>query len=64
MGTRRGLNKIFRDKNNDPKKIIQFTNKKNNRKSLSNNNVISIMEDSSENLWIGTIGGGLNKMIN
>jgi signal transduction histidine kinase/DNA-binding response OmpR family regulator/ligand-binding sensor domain-containing protein len=31
-------------------------------KSLSHNNVLSIFEDSDENLWVGTDGGGINKM--
>ena len=29
--------------------------------SLSNNKILSICEDISGNIWIGTYGGGLNK---
>ncbi|MBG7630953.1 MAG: response regulator, partial [Bacteroidetes bacterium] len=64
VGTKRGLNKVFRGKNNEPTKIIQYTTEKNNSLSLSNNNVFSIQEDSAGTIWIGTFGGGLNKMIN
>lgn len=32
--------------------------------SLSNNTVFSILRDSDYQLWIGTFGGGLNRMLN
>lgn len=63
VGTRNGLNKIIRDKQNNPIKITQLTSIKNNPKSLSNNNVFSIIEDSHGTIWIATFGGGICKMI-
>ncbi|MBR3565722.1 MAG: response regulator [Paludibacteraceae bacterium] len=35
-----------------------------NPQSLSNNDVHSILEDSNGQVWIGTFGGGLNKVLN
>ena len=35
----------------------------NDTNSLSNNNGFAIHEDSENNLWVGTFGGGLNKII-
>ena len=43
--------KAFGLRRNDP----------NNINSLSNNEVTSILEDSSGIIWIGTYGGGLNR---
>jgi len=57
-----GLIKIIRDKNNNPVIYTRIKNDPNNSNSLSNNNVFSIHEDNQENLWIGTFGGGLNKL--
>ncbi|MDX2432342.1 MAG: two-component regulator propeller domain-containing protein [Bacteroides sp.] len=33
-----------------------------NERSISNNSIFSILEDSEKRLWIGTFGGGLNRM--
>lgn len=33
-----------------------------NPNSLSNDDIVSLLEDTKENLWIGTFGGGLNKI--
>ena len=32
--------------------------------SLSNNNIYSICQDQSDNIWIGTYGNGLNRVLN
>lgn len=49
----------------DPKSGItrQFLYEMNDPLSLSNNEVTTILEDSDNNLWIGTWGGGLNKVM-
>ena len=60
---KKGLNKIIRDENNKPSQISQIFHDKNDTNSLSNNNVFAIHEDSENNLWVGTFGGGLNKII-
>ena len=63
LGTGNGLKKLIFDKHthsyivNSFKKYIH--NKNNN--SLSNNVILSILEDENKNLWLGTRGGGLNK---
>ncbi len=54
FGTRDGLNKY------DGYKFTVYRNDPDNTQSLSNNSVRDIVEDSSGNLWIGTLGGGLN----
>ncbi|NTW32047.1 MAG: histidine kinase [Bacteroidetes bacterium] len=47
----------------DPKtnKFITFKHIPNNHQSLSSNRVFGIFEDSEGVLWIGTMGGGLNR---
>jgi len=57
-----GLNKVIRDEFNNPVKFIKIVNEPKNLKSLSDNSVFSIQEDRDENIWIGTFGGGLNKI--
>ncbi len=61
IGTERGgLNKLDREK----EKFTHYKNDPNNPNSLSDNRVSSIYEDPDEVgrvLWIGTLGGGLNK---
>ncbi len=49
----RGLGKLDRNTLN-----IEYLNRENG--VLSNNNVWSVAEDGTHNLWIGTDGGGLN----
>lgn len=63
IGTNRGgLEKILRDDQNNPVKFIKIVNEPNNTSSLSNNNVFTIHEDIYGNIWVGTFGGGLNKI--
>jgi len=54
FGTESGLNKF------DGYKFTVFAKDPNDSLSLSNNSVFAIHEDTLGNLWIGTIGGGLN----
>ena len=61
-----GLNRVIKiqDRNqNYSYKFIHYKSKNNNN-SLSNNDIVSIFEDSQSNLWIGTYNGGLNKLDN
>ena len=63
-----GLNRVIKIQNS--KRASDYSFKfirykvKNNNYSLSNNDVISIYEDSQSNIWIGTFNGGLNKLDN
>lgn len=41
----------------------RFVHQQSNLKSLSDNRVISINEDKNGNIWIGTYGGGLNRVV-
>jgi ligand-binding sensor domain-containing protein/two-component sensor histidine kinase len=70
IGTWKGLNKSVFNNNASIDEIYfqHFRNVHNNLNSLSDNRVISIYEDvvnsndSINIIWIGTIGGGLNKL--
>lgn len=64
IGTSGGLNKLILEKANGSSPAVQFTHYKhdpNNPNSLSHNRVAAIYEDRRGNLWLTTIGGGLNK---
>jgi len=64
VGTRGGLNKLIPGvKEGSPPTFTHWINEPANPNSLSNNAVISIFEDRSRVLWIGTNGGGLNQLI-
>lgn len=66
IGTWQGLNRIKIDSNNLPEKSVFFKISKND--GLSDNRAISIYIDKSNSntdslfIWVGTIGGGLNKL--
>lgn len=66
IGTNDGLNKLLPEEAEDPGKrktaFIRYKHEPDNPHSLSHNRVYTIYEDSSETLWIGTRGGGLNRM--
>lgn len=59
-----GLNFIPRIDQQDFNSDVQFLHYKNssNPNSISNNTIMEITEDKNGNLWIGTFGGGLNKL--
>jgi two-component system sensor histidine kinase ChiS len=57
-----GINKLVKgDKEESSQAFIHYENIPDNPTSLSANRVYSIYEDKSGDLWIGTVGGGLNK---
>jgi len=70
IGTSNGLNRFDRpdsslkEPNGKSGQFTRFANDPNNPYSLSNNSITSIYEDSAagNTLWIGTNGGGLNKL--
>ena len=63
-----GLNLIIRNHDHkidpDAVKFFRFQHNPENSKTLSNNHVEAIFEDNQGNLWIGTYGGGLDKLVN
>ncbi len=59
-----GLNRLVRNENDlGLSSFITYTNNPDDPESLSDNTVESIFEDSYGELWVGTKGGGLNKVI-
>jgi len=63
IGTRGGgLNKlVLGDDEESPPTFIHYRHDPNNPKSISSDFIRAIYEDKSGLLWIGTLGGGLNK---
>ncbi|WP_232285924.1 two-component regulator propeller domain-containing protein [Aquimarina agarilytica] len=57
-----GLNLLIPGKNGQSDTFISYQHDPKNANTLSNNSVFSIHEDKKGNYWIGTFGGGLNKM--
>ncbi len=69
IGTYGGLNKLNAEyisninKNKSPPPFTYYKNNPDDPNSLSDNRVYSILEDKAGNLWLGTLGGGLNRFI-
>jgi signal transduction histidine kinase/ligand-binding sensor domain-containing protein/DNA-binding response OmpR family regulator len=64
IGTNNGLNRLIPGKREgEPVKFVSYFNDPNNPHSLSHNFARVIYKDSAGVLWIGTEGGGLNKMV-
>ena len=69
IGTYGGLNKLSSEyisginKNKSPPSFISYKHNPEDPNSLSDNRVYSILEDQSGNLWIGTVDGGLNRLL-
>jgi ligand-binding sensor domain-containing protein/signal transduction histidine kinase/DNA-binding response OmpR family regulator len=67
VGTIQGLFKIYADGNGiidtRKSKVKYFVNDPEKKNSISGNYVISICADKNNNLWFGTYGNGLNKLI-
>jgi signal transduction histidine kinase/ligand-binding sensor domain-containing protein/DNA-binding response OmpR family regulator len=58
MGTMDGLYRI-KNANNGPS-VTRYRYQPSDSLSLSNNLVVSLFEDTKKQIWVGTIGGGLN----
>ena len=57
-----GLNKISAaDINSNRIKFKRYVNNQKDPFSISDNRVMTIYEDSMNNLWVGTYGGGVQK---
>jgi signal transduction histidine kinase/CheY-like chemotaxis protein/ligand-binding sensor domain-containing protein len=55
FGTPDGLNKY------DGYKFVAYQHNNKNKHSLSNNHITGMVEDQNGDLWISTLGGGLNR---
>lgn len=62
IGSFNGLFKYIKGKEGSSERFISYVHDENNTNSLTYNVVRTIIEDNSGNLWIGTEGGGLNKL--
>ncbi|MGA9637818.1 hybrid sensor histidine kinase/response regulator transcription factor [Flavobacterium sp.] len=64
FGTGDGLNKlpVHQIRQNNPNFTV-FKNKNNDPSSLSHNYILAIFESRYGDLWVGTFGGGLNKLV-
>ncbi|WP_298537389.1 hybrid sensor histidine kinase/response regulator transcription factor [uncultured Algibacter sp.] len=57
-----GLNLIVPGIDGAPDQFVVYKHDEKNPNSLSHNSIYSILEDKEGVFWIGTFGGGLNKM--
>ncbi|NIJ44534.1 signal transduction histidine kinase/ligand-binding sensor domain-containing protein/DNA-binding response OmpR family regulator [Wenyingzhuangia heitensis] len=64
FGTADGLSKLPKSQINalNPK-FINYKNIPTDKTSISHNYILEITESSNHELWIGTLGGGINKLI-
>lgn len=63
IGTANGLNFLsarYRDASNKKFRVIERSS---HPQALSNNDVISVVQDSESRIWVGTSGGGLNRLL-
>ena len=61
LGSREGLFRV--NDMEDTIAISSFRYEPNNKHSIGNNNIFPIIKDSRNNIWVGTFGGGLNKIL-
>ena len=60
--TRKGLSRIFLNDKGDPVRTIFYQANDTLKSSLSSNYIWCIAQQDSKTYWLGTIGGGLNKI--
>jgi signal transduction histidine kinase/DNA-binding response OmpR family regulator/ligand-binding sensor domain-containing protein len=64
LSTNNGLNKLDENSTDISKStFVSYRHNANDISSIGSNYILQIFESSNKTLWIGTIGGGLNKMI-
>ena len=61
-GSDNGLNRILLDDNGDILEIIQYKSLAGDSNALSSNFVWPVIRQNDTTLWVGTLGGGLNKI--
>ena len=63
IGTKEGLNKLILDWGKDsPPNFQRFVSIPGNDRFLSHNHVLVMFDDKEDSLWVGTRGGGLNRL--
>lgn len=62
-GTTEGLMSLKYDEAKKDIHTLVYRKEENSTTSLSGNDILCAYKDSKENLWFGTIGGGLNKYV-
>ena len=62
VGTENGLFKLVPTKGAEPYQIHQFINDEDDPFSISGNFISEIKMDSNGNIWVGTVGNGLNRI--
>ncbi|MDO6492713.1 MULTISPECIES: two-component regulator propeller domain-containing protein [unclassified Cellulophaga] len=64
FATGNGLSKLTPEQQNSKNpKFITFKNNPNDDTTLSHNYILTVFECKSGTIWVGTFGGGLNKLI-
>ncbi len=61
IGSRDGLFLLKNEKNGSQDHSYYFEST--NEKSIGNNQIFSLLKDKQQNIWVGTFGGGLNKVL-
>lgn len=64
VGTNNGLFRFIRSGKGLPYRISRYLPENDNPNSISGEYISAIFEDSESNIWIGTVGGSLNKARN
>ncbi|MFA9392140.1 MAG: two-component regulator propeller domain-containing protein [Prolixibacteraceae bacterium] len=62
IGTSNGLNFVQQKQVTSKEKIFRSFVRSNDPGSLTYNDINSIYEDSGQQIWIGTLGGGINRL--
>jgi ligand-binding sensor domain-containing protein/serine phosphatase RsbU (regulator of sigma subunit) len=61
VGTDNGLCRLVKENPDGTATFKRYGHEPGNPNSLSNNSIVSVMEDRKGRLWIGTFGNGLNR---
>ncbi len=63
VGTNNGLNHIFLNEDGSINEILHYKGSESYTQSISSNWVWPIVRENDSTLWVGTLGGGLNKLM-
>lgn len=62
VGTTKGLDHFFLNLDGSIAKVFHYLGRENDPKSMSSNFIWPILRTDANTIWVGTIGGGLNKL--